>query len=194
MSFIDNQGIVGWAFLIVGVLLLAMAVVGLYDCTGEDNVAGNAVVYIGVLLAAILYTLFGNRVRTGSISGKVDVLGSYVNIVGVTIVVEAVFAVVGGLILGEDAASLIGGGIILVVIGLIVMWAGKSVMDGRKTFGDKVLWAILVVAFAVVLVAQILYMDFGDAVSIVDGVLHIVIYVFMIAYLLDGEVRGAMGI
>lgn len=194
MSFIDNQKIVGWAFFIVGILLLVMAVVSLYSCIGEDNAAGKIIVCIGVLVAAILYTLFGNKVRTGSISGKVDVLGNYVNIVGATVIVEAIFAVIGGIIIGEDTMSMIGGGIILVIVGLIVMWAGRSVMDGKKTFGDKILWAILLIAFVVMFVLEFLEMDLGSAVSIISGVLHLLIYLFMIGYLLDGEVRDAMGV
>ena len=61
-----------------------------------ENV-GYVIAGVGALIAAVMYFIYGNKVRTGVISSKISILGNYVRIVGATTVVVNIFAAIGGL-------------------------------------------------------------------------------------------------
>ncbi len=193
MSFVDNQKIVGWAFFIIGALMVINAILSFVDAFGVDglgNALGSIVFAIGSLIAAVLYFLFGNKVRTGEISGKMNVLTNFVNIVGVVSVVIGIFGVVGGVIDGGDGLG-VGTYIIKILLGLIIIWAGKKMSDGKETTFDKILWIILVIVFLFQFLGSLL----GVSISI-DGLIAIcnaIVYLFMLLYMFDGDVKKQMG-
>ena len=102
MSFFDNTKITGLALTIIGVLMIIAGILQIYDGATMDGGLGENVGYviagIGALIAAVMYFLYGNKVRTGAISTKISILGNYVRIVGATTVVVNIFNAVGGII------------------------------------------------------------------------------------------------
>lgn len=192
MSFTDNQKIVGWAFVIVGILYVIAALLVIYGALDNDNTTAYIIIGVGSLIAAILYLLFGNKVRTNAISGKLNVLGNYVRIVGVVSVVSGLFVVIAGFFFNDTSdltgAGIIGTGVFSIILGLIIMWASGKILDGKETTFDKILWIILVVVFILMLIGEILSI-LADP---IDAICGIIIAVFMLAYLFDPEVKKAM--
>ena len=199
-SFFDNIRIVGYAFLIVGLILVIDAiftiVLGFVDVSddlkeGIDNWMPYCVVSgIGSLISAVLYTLFSLKVLNGTYSEKIVILEKYVRIVGLTVVIGGIFngaAVVAG---GQDLGTGIVAAAILVIIGLIIMFISTKINDGKQTVGDKIIWVLLLIAFVIVLIGGVLSVI--SLTSIIDGVAHILIALFMIAFLFDSEVKSKM--
>ena len=72
------------------------------------------------------------------------------------------------------------------------MWCASKIGDGKVEFVDKIIWLILVVIMVVcILISLFALLDFflGTIVAICD----IIIYVFMLLLLLDGDVKSKMG-
>ena len=92
-DFFDNTKIVGFAFLVVGFILIISAIfsiaMGFIDVSddlkeGIDNWMPYCVVGgIGSLICALLYTFFALKVNNGTYSQKIVILEKYVRIVGI---------------------------------------------------------------------------------------------------------------
>ena len=194
MSFFDNTKIAGWAFFIIGILMIISAIMDIWNGAGatgslSDN-AGYVVAGIGSLIAAILYFLFGNKVRNGTISAKIDVLGNYVRIVGVTTVIINLFALIGYAVVGETALATF---VVWIILGIIIAWIGGKVNDGKTTNFDKILWIILLIIFVILFIGSLLGIG-GDVVDIVKAICYAIVYLFMIIFMFDEDVRKKMGI
>ena len=193
MSLLDNTKIAGWAFFIIGILMIVSAIVQIWNGAGQTDSISNNIGYviagIGALIAAIVYFLFGNKVRSGAISKKIDVLGNYVKVVGVTTAIIYLFAAIGG-ILNEESFWIC---ILWVILGIIIVFIGGKINDGRATNFDKILWIILLVVFVVLFIGSLLSIG-GGWVDIVKSICYAIVYLFMILFLIDGDVRKDMGI
>ncbi|MDO5861324.1 MAG: hypothetical protein Q4Q58_00730 [Thermoplasmata archaeon] len=199
MSFTDNQKVVGWAFFIIGFLMVIAALLQLVDGFtldgGLGEHAGYIIAAIGALIAAVLYFLFGNKVRTGALSGKLNILGSYVNIVGVTTVVIGIFAAIGGIMSDISFWD----NVVAIILGLIVIWAASKIADGKTTTMDKILWIILTVVFLVLFVVSFLglFSLEGEGITLVVNILtsicYAIVYLFMLCYMFDNDVKKGMG-
>lgn len=201
-SFFDNTKIVGTAFLIVGIILVIDAiltiVLGFVDVS--DDIRGDietdkwlaycVIGGIGSLICAVLYTLFALKVYKGQISEKIVILEQYVRIVGVTTALGGVFNGIASIAGGEDVGVAIVAAIILVLIGLLIMFIASKINDGKQTTGDIIIWVILLIAFIIVLIGGVL--SVFSLSGIVDGIAHILIALFMIAFLFDPEVKSKM--
>ena len=194
MSFFDNTKIAGWAFFVIGILMIVAAIMDIWNGAGStesltDN-AGYVVAGIGSLIAAIVYFLFGNKVRNGTISAKIDVLGNYVRVVGVTTAIINLFALIGYSVVGETAIATY---VVWLILGIIIAWIGGKVNDGKTTNFDKILWIILLIVFVVLLIGSLLGIG-GDIVNIVKAICYAIVYLFMIIFMFDADVRKKMGI
>lgn len=200
MSFVDNQKLVGTAFTIIGILFIIAALVQLVGAFSEEgwtNKLGAVIAAIGAILAAILYFKYGNSVRKEELTGKLNILGSYVLVVGVTTVIVNIFAAIGGII-GEISFW---DSLIMVILGIIVIWAGKKITDGKETTIDKILWIILIIVFLVLFVINFvgIFGSFGSGealtiiISFITSVCYAVVFLFMLLYMFDGEVKKGMG-
>ncbi|MFT0898633.1 hypothetical protein [Candidatus Methanoprimaticola sp. MG2] len=200
MSFVDNQKLVGTAFTVIGILFIIAALVQLVGAFSEEgwtNIVGAVIAAIGAILAAILYFKYGNSVRKEELTGKLNILGSYVLVVGVTTVIVNIFAAIGGII-GEISFW---DSLIMVILGIIVIWAGKKITDGKETTIDKILWIILTIVFLVLFVLNFvgIFGSFGSGealtiiISFITSVCYAVVFLFMLLYMFDGEVKKGMG-
>ncbi|MGN0098408.1 MAG: hypothetical protein ACI38Y_03665 [Candidatus Methanomethylophilaceae archaeon] len=147
------------------------------------------VVAIGLIITAVIYFKYGSKVRSGAISAKIDILASFVNVVGVISVINGVFKVIAGL---AGDRSLIADGVVGIILGLIVCYCGKKINDGKETTLDKILWIILLVIFVIYILVNIMAL-IAFPIGTLLGICRIIIYVFMTLLLLDGEVKKAMG-
>lgn len=193
MSFIDNQKIVGTAFFFIGILMIIAALLQLVDGFTMEGGLGEQVGYIiaaiGAIIAAVMYFKFGNKVRTNAITGKLNILGNYILVVGGATVVSAIFAAIGGII--SDISFW--GSVISFILGLIVVWAGKKVLDGKETTIDKILWIILTVLFVLLFISSFINIFGGDIITILVSICSAIVYLFMLCYMFDGEVKKGMG-
>ena len=137
-----------------------------------------------------MYFLFGNKVRNGTISAKIDVLGNYVRVVGVTTAIINLFALIGYSVVGETAIATY---VVWLILGIIIAWIGGKVNDGKTTNFDKILWIILLIVFVVLFIGSLLGIG-GDIVNIVKAICYAIVYLFMIIFMFDADVRKKMGI
>ncbi len=195
MSFFDNTKNAGWALTIIGILMIISALVGFYTAFTADGGIGEnvglVVIAIGALIAAVIYFLYGNKVRTGAISTKIDVLGNYVRIVGVTTIIVALFTAIGSFLTEYSFWDQI----VMIILGLIVIWASTKIMDGQKTTIDKVLWIVLLIVFVILFIVNFIgiFTNGFDVVTIIRSVCYAVVYLLMAGFLLDSDVKKKMG-
>ena len=199
-DFFDNHKIVGFAFMVVGMILVIDAiltiVLGFVD-VNDDLKEGidNWTIYcvlggIGSLICAVLYTMFAMKVYNGVYSEKIVILERYVMIVGLTIALGGVFNAIASIAGGEDVGVALVAAVISVAIGLLIMFIATKINDGKQTVGDSIIWILLLIAFIIVMILSIL-MLFSLS-SIIDGIAHLIIALFMIAFLFDSDVKKKM--
>ena len=171
-------------------------VLGFVDVS-EDVKAGvpNWTIYcvlggIGSLICAALYCMFAMKVYNGTFSQKIVILEKYVMIVGLTTALGGIFNAIASIAGGQDVGGAIVGAIISVVIGLIIMFIATKINDGKETVGDSIIWILLLIAFIILLIASVLAMF--SIVGILDGIAHLLIALFMIAFLFDADVKKKM--
>jgi hypothetical protein len=179
----------GIAFMIAAILNIIGAIV-VVILARDTNLAGAAVMAIGGIICALLYFLYGNKVRKGEISDKVEILAQFVKIVGIVQIVSAIFNAAGNAVSGVEIG--IGSLIISIIIGLIIIFISTRINDGKQTTGDKLIWIILLIAFVICLLIAIL--EIISIVLIIYGICDLIVYSFMILLLTDSEVKSAMNI
>ncbi len=206
MSFFDNTKTLGLVLLIVGILYVIGAILviaaGFVDLgsivhppEGVDPSALSTfciISGIGALLAAIVYMKNAMAVRSGAISAKIDVLACYVQTVGLAFLISGIFdAIAAGVAVGgaEGIIGAIIGAIFIIIIALIIMFIGRKINDGKQTTGDKIIWVILLLAFLIMLVLNIL----GILADPIGGIAGILISLFMLGFLFDSDVKRQMG-
>ena len=191
MSFFDQPKNAGLAMIVVAIVEVIAAIINIVAAaTADDGIDfSGIIVAIGLIITAVIYFKYGSQVRSGAISAKIDILASFVNVVGVISIVNGVFQIIAGV---AGGAGLIGNGVINIIIGLIICFCGKKINDGKETTLDKIIWIILLVVFIIEILANIV-MLIGFPIGTLMGICGIIIYVFMTLLLLDGEVKKAMG-
>ena len=193
MSFFDNTKIAGWGLFIVAILSIISAIISIYNGAvkeGDDRLA-LVVAGIGALLAAFIYFGFGNSVRKGEISKKIDVLAQFVKTVGLATIVASLFAAIAGT-WGVSISTWSNVG--MIILGIIVCWIAGKINDGKTTNFDRILWIILVVVFLVFFILKLSGAFGGAWYDILSSILMAVVYLYMIAFMFDGDVRKKMGI
>lgn len=195
MSFFDNTKVAGLALTVIGLLMIVAGFLQIYNGATMDGGIGENIGYviagIGALIAAVLYFIYGNKVRKGVISAKIDILGNYVRIVGVTTIVANIFAAIGGLMSSISFWDCV----IMIILGFIVIWIGSKINDGKTTTFDKILWIVLLVVFVILFLVNFvgIFTNGFDIVTILKSVCYAVVYLFMTVFLLDGDVKSKMG-
>lgn len=197
MSFFDKPENAGMALVIVALLNLVSAVLGLYDGISGDFNTAAVCVAIGAIVCAIVYFKFGQELRTSAPS-KIDTLATYVKTVGLVTIIGGIFAL--GYLANNDSANA-GNGVINIIFGLIIMWCASKINDGKVTVADRILWIILTVVMVILVIVSLVSIvgSFGlDGIvnivfSVLVSVCDLVIFLFMLLLLLDGEVKSKMG-
>jgi len=184
----------GLAFMIAAILSIIDAAIAVY--IGRDYITPYIVLAVGSVICALLYFVYGNKVRTGVISDKPQILAEYVKIVGIVTIIGAVFAAIFAYMLTGSLGASLTGLLVGIIFGVIILIMAMKINDGKQTTGDKLIWIILLIAFVILLLASILEIISGivTITGIFSGICHLIIYSFMILLLIDEDVKSAMGI
>lgn len=180
----------GLAFMIAAILSVIDAAFVVY--MGRDNVTPYIVLAVGSVICALLYFVYGNKVRTGVISDKPQILAEYVKIVGIVTIIGAVFSAISAYMLVGSLGASLTGLLIGIIFGIIILVMSMKINDGKQTTGDKLIWIILLIAFVILLIWALF--EIITIVGIINGICDLIIYSFMILLLVDEDVKSAMGI
>lgn len=194
MSFFDKTETVGWMIVVIGILSIIRAVANAANGIGDDNTNGETIgviiISIGYIIGAVILFLFGNKVRVGSVSSKLDIVAGYVQTMGLMTVVSSLFVIVGGAVMGTDTGKALAvGGVVLLIFGAVIMYIGKSINNGKSKTG--ILWIILVILFFLCMVGSLLSIG-GSVVQILQAICGFIMYLFIFVFLFDREVKNAM--
>lgn len=199
MSFLDNTKTAGTALWIVGILMIISALLtiicGVVDDEMNDHVIGWVILGIGSLICALVYFAFGKSVKSGEVSDKFDIVTKFVYVVGYTTIIGGVFAALCGFGF-DDIGGYLVSGIISIVLGFVILWVHKKITDGNISTFDRIMWILLLVIFVICFISS--FFGIGGsglalAVNIIVAICNIVIYLFMIAFMLDNSVKAKFG-
>lgn len=199
MSFLDNTKTAGTALWIVGILMVISALLtiicGVVDDEMNDHVIGWVILGIGSLICALVYFAFGKSVKSGEVSDKFDIVTKFVYVVGYTTIIGGVFAALCGFGF-DDIGGYLVSGIISIVLGFVILWIHKKITDGNISTFDRIMWILLLVIFVICFISS--FFGIGGsglalAVNIIVAICDIVIYLFMIAFMLDNSVKAKFG-
>ena len=199
MSFLDNTKTAGTALWIVGILMIISALLtiicGVVDDEMNDHVIGWVILGIGSLICALVYFAFGKSVKSGEVSDKFDIVTKFVYVVGYTTIIGGVFAALCGFGF-DDIGGYLFSGIIKIVLGFVILWIHKKITDGNISTFDRIMWILLLVIFVICFISS--FFGIGGsglalAVNIIVAICDIVIYLFMIAFMLDNSVKAKFG-
>ena len=199
MSFLDNTKTAGTALWIVGILMIISALLtiicGVVDDEMNDHVIGWVILGIGSLICALVYFAFGKSVKSGEVSDKFDIVTKFVYVVGYTTIIGGVFAALCGFGF-DDIGGYLVSGIISIVLGFVILWIHKKITDGNISTFDRIMWILLLVIFVICFISS--FFGIGGsglalAVNIIIAICNIVIYLFMIAFMLDNSVKAKFG-
>ena len=199
MSFLDNTKTAGTALWIVGILMIISALLtiisGVVDDEMNDHVIGWVILGIGSLICALVYFGFGKSVKSGEVSDKFDIVTKFVYVVGYTTIIGGVFAALCGFGF-DDIGGYLVSGIISIVLGFVILWIHKKITDGNISTFDRIMWILLLVIFVICFISS--FFGIGGsglalAVNIIVAICDIVIYLFMIAFMLDNSVKAKFG-
>ncbi len=199
MSFLSNPKTAGNAFEIIGILEIIGGIFAIIDGVIHDDIDTTFAVVIGIgaIICGLIIAFYGNKVRNGVISEKIDILAAFVRIVGVITIITGIFLVIANVIIGADLLSEAISGIISIIIGLIIIFISTKINDGKQTIGDKIIWILLLIFFILDVIGSILTIVAGfDPLSltlIVTGICSTIAYIFMILLLFDADVKKEMG-
>ena len=199
MSFLDNTKTAGTALWIVGILMIISALLtiicGVVDDEMNDHVIGWVILGIGSLICALVYFAFGKSVKSGEVSDKFDIVTKFVYVVGYTTIIGGVFAALCGFGF-DDIGGYLVSGIISIVLGFVILWIHKKITDGNISTFDRIMWILILVIFVICFISSFLGIEGSGlelAVNIIIAICNIVIYLFMIAFMLDNSVKAKFG-
>ncbi|MBR4180933.1 MAG: hypothetical protein IKQ57_02165 [Candidatus Methanomethylophilaceae archaeon] len=203
MSFFKENRTAGIALMVLGAINLIVGLVALVTALTAGNIVVSAVVAcIGPIIMAALYLRFGISVKNGGVPKKIDILAYFVRLAGLSEIIIAVFNLWYA-IETSGAVVAIGAVIISVIIGLIILFIAGRINDGRQDTGDKIIWIILVVLFAISAVLDVLAVigfitdgnfafDLKTISALIVPIASFIIDVFMLLLLFDSDVKREM--
>ena len=188
----------GIAFMVVGILMILGGVLTLIipfaKVAGfEDyDLVYFIILAVGEFISGALYFIYGKRANDGTIYRKVDILAYFVKVVGVTAIISGVCSTAASMYPSLDIGTFFAGAISSIVIGLILIVCAMKINDNKKTFFDKVIWTVLLIAFMSLFLISLLEVIGVD--NVVAGAVGVLTYVYMVILLFDPDVEMAMGI
>jgi hypothetical protein len=198
MWFFDNTRALGILFWIVAIIQLAVGILILVlplvmpDSFEEDvEYTFYLIVGLGQVVAALIYWWNADKVMKGKILGRINVLASYVAIVGVTSMI--VYGCLGAaqVYVGVEVETSMMVVVGAIIVALIMLLVSFKIAKGKKGLLKKIIWVILVISFGVMLIRSVLPAD--DYLTLIVSIAYLIISVFMLILLFSAEVRAAMG-
>lgn len=203
MSFFDDMKNFGLVVMIVGVLTAILGIVGIVlDLTDGTGIIlwTMDMAYISNIIFGLLLLGYAAKVRSGEISEKIDMLGTFTMLLAIVTILGGIFAAIGAAIDGFGIGAVIGAVVVPIILGLILMFVAKKMMDGQATTLDKIIWFLLViilVVMTIVSLAGITVAFSGTALGIVAGIgsfFEMLMYIFFLLITVSQDVKDKMGI
>jgi len=204
MSFFDNMKTVGLLLIIVGLINLivavgAIAIAGTHDFEEGRVRLGWVVVAISTVIFGVLILMFGMKTRSGP-NDKVAFVSGLIRVLGLATILGAIFSAVGLYLIEDGIGTAIGTFILLIIIGLIYLWAAAKVAGKSKNVISKVLWVILLIISLLAVLGNL--MDFAYNISsdlwiLMNAICSLcmcIVYIFVFVALLSPDVKNSMGI
>lgn len=170
MGFFNETKNFGLVVLIIGII---QVIAGIWSAL-DDVVVG-----IGAIICGALVAYFGYMVRSGSPS-KIESLAKYIAVLGLVEIISGICTL--------DIANIVVG----IIIGIILLFCAKCMLDGKASLSDKIIW-ILILIFSILGVLFSLMMFLGEVYQILLGILNLILYIFILAFLFDSDVKSKMG-
>ncbi len=206
MSFFDDNKTLGTALIVIGAIQFILGVASLVGALTDGIDGPTAVAAIGPIIVAILYFAFGVKVRNAEITNKLDILATYVKLAGLGIIINAVFGLWNSY---EDATAAnkdvflaLAGLAIAIIIGIIIIAIAGRINDGKKDNLDRVIWFILVILFALGVLANLFALvsaiiGIGNfslvyLANMLITIANLIICIFMVCLLFNKDVKEGM--
>lgn len=201
MMFFQDTRSIGVVFWIAAILYLVEAILVLqgsqvetltgYPETITDKSGFCYVIGFGSLISAAIYLLNAHRVMSQKRT-RLDVLRRYVLTIGLCTLVDGITAGLSVYLYTNDPDAGIYVTIITIVLSIFLVLISKSIVNGKKGTGKKIVWAILVIAFAMMLINSLL--PANNYWQYAENIANVLIAFFMLTMILDSGVRTEMGV
>ncbi len=212
-SFFENRKALGIALLIVAIITIASGISSIisgiteeYGSLIPEGVDQNLSMYcviggIGSIIGGFIYLIFSAGLRRGMVSIKIDILAGLVRILGLVTIVSGIFDAAAYIVgTGEFGTGIIDA-IVSIIIGALIIWIAGRINDDKQDVGDVVIWVVMLVLVILLIIVSFLALigltfefDFGLVVVILGLLSELIIDLFVLAFLLDREVRNEMGL
>ncbi len=200
MILFDDSKSVGLIFEIVGALMAVNSIALIVGGTNDmivpliEETENPDIFYMvyggGSLIASLIYILYAHTVMKGKFDNKLDVLAGYVRVVGVTTMIVVIGESLGEYLCGIELVLTLLVAVIGTILGITVTLISFSMNNGKKTKGKRILWWILVMAFAIMVIYN--FMPAESYLDLVYMIAHLLIGLFMLLFLFDPEVKMEM--
>ena len=222
MSFLEDNKNIGLLVLIVGIMTIVAAIVLVAWISGHKvagyTTAGTIVSLVGALISGIIFILAGLSVRDSKddqlgllqmFAGMIGLKIAYdikigipallVMVMGITSLINGVFAIIAGGVNGSVGAG-ISAGIIGIIIGIFFLIAAPIVAGNKKSSSGSIIWIILLIltvlgilgSFFALFVVFIIPI-YGLFVLIV-AICSLLLYIFLLLAFLSPEIKKTMGV
>lgn len=187
MSFFDETKNFGLMAMIAGLVMVLSAILWIVDAYSLGSV--------GVLIGGLLLLVFGLGVYQGEsklnigtlfdegVSSKFGLVVGFIIIVGLVEIIQGIFAL--------DVISIVIG-ILIVLFGLLMK------MDVSDTL-KKVIWILLMIFFIFGIIGSLIGLlgvfsgsALWAALSVLNALAYLLIYIMLFLYMLAPEVKGRM--
>ena len=187
MSFFDETKNFGLMAMIAGLVMVLSAILRVVD--------GSDLGLIGVLIAGLLLLIFGlgvyqgeSKLNIGSlfdegVTSKFGLVVAFIIIVGVTEIVQGIFAL----------------NIMSIVVGVLLILFGFLMKMDLSPILEKIIWIILLIVFLLGIISGILSVvgafggePLGIVLNVLNAVAYLVIYIMLFLYMLSPEVKSRM--
>ena len=187
MSFFDETKNFGLMAMIAGLVMVLSAILWVVD--------GFDLGLIGVLIAGLLLLIFGlgvyqgeSKLNIGSlfdegVTSKFGLVVAFIIIVGVTEIVQGIFAL----------------NIMSIVVGVLLILFGFLMKMDLSPILEKIIWIILLIVFLLDIIRSILSVvgafggePLGIVLNVLNAVAYLVIYIMLFLYMLSPEVKSRM--
>lgn len=199
MSFFDDTKNCGMALWIVGILMIISALVTIVMAFVDDDMnndmAAWVLIGIGNLLCAFIFFGYGKKVRSGAISDKFGVVTEFVLVVAMTSILAGIFKIIGGAVGSFDGYLV--SGVVAIIIGIILYFIYTKITNSSVGTFEKIIWIVLLILFVIGIIGCLLNLISGSGIvmviNLLVGILNLIIYIFMIVFLLDADVKKKFG-
>ena len=201
MMFFQDTRSIGVVFWIAAILYLVEAILVLTGAHVEnltnfpeiitDKQGFCFIIGFGSLLSAAIYLLNAHRIMSQK-RARLDVLRRYVLTIGLCTLVDGIAAGLSVYLYTNDPDAGIYVTVITIVLSIFLILISNSITNGKKGAGKKVVWAILVIAFALMLINALQAAD--NYWQYAENIANVLIAFFMLSMIFDRDVRSEMGV